>query len=172
MNIETIVQNQRDYYLTHATKTIVFRLNMLRRLQTSINEFEPEILSALKSDLNKPALEAYMTEVGPTRYEIRFARKHLRSWMRTKTVKTPVINLPGNSFIVPEPYGVITIFSTWNYPFSLCLEPLVGSIAAGNCSIIKSSELAPATSKVVAKLIAATFDPKYIAVIEIGRAHV
>lgn len=166
--IERLVRNQHHYFLMQATKSTEFRLNALKKLHTAINKYEPEILAALKEDLNKPGLEAYMCEVGPTLEEIRFAIKNLPSWMQTKTVKTPLFYFPSKSFVVPEPYGVAAIFSAWNYPFALCFEPLVGAIAAGNCAIVKPSELTPAVSAVVARLITDTFDPNYIAVLEGG----
>ena len=166
--IEMIVQNQHNYFSTQATKSTEFRLNALNKLHRAINDYEPQILAALKEDLNKPDLETYMSEMGPTLEEIRFVIKHLPSWMQTKTVKTPLLCFPGKSFIVPEPYGVAAIFSAWNYPFALCFKPLIGAIAAGNCAIIKPSELTPASSAVIARLIADTFDPHYITVVEGG----
>ena len=106
-----IVQNQHNYFSTQATQSLEFRVKALKKLHSAIKEYEPEILAAVKQDLNKPELEAYMSEVGPTLEEIRFAIKHLPGWMQTKTVKTPLLCFPGKSYVVPEPYGVAAIFS-------------------------------------------------------------
>ena len=95
--------------------------------------------------------------------------KHLDKWMKRVKVHTPVAQFHSKSFIVPEPFGVALILSPWNYPFQLCIEPLAGAIAAGNCAILKPSAYAPNTSRVIAELIASCFPPEYITVIEGGR---
>lgn len=112
-----------------------------------------------------------MCETGIVLEEVRFHLKHLRSWIRERTVPTPLAQFHAKSFVSPEPYGVALIIAPWNYPVQLCLSPLVGAISGGNCAVLKPSAYAPATSAAIAKLIAQTFDPQYIAVIEGGRAE-
>lgn len=110
-----------------------------------------------------------MCEVGLTLSELRFVRKHINSWSKTRTVRTPLAQFHGKSFTVQEPYGVVLVMSPWNYPVLLTLEPLIGALAAGNCCIVKPSAYSPATSQVITQLIGETFPKGYVAVVEGGR---
>lgn len=165
--IQAIVCRQRDFFCTGKTKPAEFRLAQLQALKQAIQDHQPEILAALKSDLNKPELEAYLTEIGVIK-EINYAIQHLRAWMKPKTVPVPLEQFPAKAQIYADPLGVVLIIGPWNYPFQLMISPLVGAIAAGNCALLKPSEIAPHTSQIVAKLIEKTFDPAYIAVVEGG----
>lgn len=165
--IREIVRAQRTFFDTGKTKPIEFRLAQLQALKQAVQNYQSEILAALKADLNKPELEAYLTEIGVIK-EINYAIKHLRSWMQPKTASVPLEQQPAKAKIYAEPLGVVLIIGPWNYPFQLMLSPLVGAIAAGNCALLKPSELAPQTSAIVAKLIETTFDPAYVAVAEGG----
>jgi aldehyde dehydrogenase (NAD+) len=100
--------------------------------------------------------------------EVDYAIKHLRSWVKPKKVSVPLTQMPGRAKIYAEPLGVVLIISPWNYPLQLAVSPLIGAIAAGNCALVKPSEIAPHTSKVLAELVEKTFDPNYIAVVEGG----
>jgi aldehyde dehydrogenase (NAD+) len=112
-----------------------------------------------------------MCETGLVLNELSYIRKRTAKWAKDKTVPTPLAQFPSRSFRHPEPYGVVLIMAPWNYPFMLALEPVVGAIAAGNCVVIKPSAYSPATSAVMAKLIGEAFDPKYVTVVEGGRAE-
>lgn len=169
MNIEQIVENQRKFFATGKTKEYAFRREALQKLRESILKNQTLVEEALQQDLHKSAFEAYMTEVGMTLSELTHAQKHLRSWMRKKTVKTNLEQFHAKSFMVSEPYGVVLVMSPWNYPFMLCMEPVIGAIAAGNCCIIKPSAYAPAVSRVLGKIISETFAQEFVAVIEGGR---
>ncbi len=169
MTIKEIVSRQREYFYTEETRSVTFRRAALKKLQAAIIRDENKILGALKKDLNKSDFEGYMTEVGMVLDELRFAIRHIRKWARTKRAPTPLSHFHAKSFVVPEPYGVALILSPWNYPFQLCIEPLVGAIAAGNCAVVKPSNYAPNISHVIAELIASCFGPEYIAVVEGGR---
>lgn len=164
-----MVQSQREYFLTGDTRSYEFRAEALKKLKEAIIKNEKELSDALKSDLNKSATEAYLTEIGIVLDEISFHQKHLKKWMKRKRVKTAIGQFPGRCFIAPEPYGVVLIMSPWNYPVNLCFEPLIGAISGGNCAVIKPSAYAPATSCAIAKLISDTFPKEYITVIEGGR---
>ena len=129
------------------------------------------IFDALRADLNKAPMESYMCENGIVLEEIRFHQRHLRRWMRNRRVRTPMAQFHARSFIAPEPYGVALLLSPWNYPVQLCLAPLVGAISGGNCAVVKPSAYAPRTSAALAKLLGGAFDPRYIAVVEGGRAQ-
>jgi aldehyde dehydrogenase (NAD+) len=169
VEIEEIVQAQRAFFTTDATKSVAFRINALNKLRTAILKKEPEINAAIKSDLNKSEFETYMTESGMVLDELRFVTGHLSGWAKRKAVHTPIAQFHSKSFKMPEPYGVVLIISPWNYPFQLSLEPLVGALAAGNCAIIKPSTYAPKTSQIIADIIADCFPPEYVAVVQGGR---
>ena len=166
-DIRSIVYQQRQFFNSGKTKAIDFRIAQLKRLKQAILDNEAEILAALKADLNKPEFEAYSSEVGVVR-DINYALKHIKAWTKPQRVSTPLELLPGSAQIYPEPLGVVLIISPWNYPFQLMIAPLVGAIAAGNCSVLKPSEIAVHTSKVVVEIIQKNFDPAFIAVVEGG----
>lgn len=169
MEIVQLIEVQRKFFNTDKTKSVDFRMDALQKLRNSLIFNEREILDALKSDLNKSDFEGYMSEIGMVRDEAGYVMKHLPKWAKNIRVSTPLAQFCSKSFIVPEPYGVVLIMSPWNYPLQLCLEPLIGALAAGNCAIIKPSAYAPATSKIVADMISKIYPPEYVAVVEGGR---
>ena len=171
MDIEQLVCAQRSYFATGATRTLEFRLAQLKKLQRALQENEPLLEAAMYQDFRKAPMEVYMCETGMVLEEIRCHLRHLRGWMRERTVPTPIAQFPARSFVSPEPYGVALIIAPWNYPIQLCLSPLAGAISGGNCAVLKPSAYAPATSAALAKIIARTFAPQYIAVVEGGRAE-
>lgn len=171
MDIQQIVQRQHDYFATGATLDVKGRLAALDRLRTAIEKYEGEINDALKADLNKSPFETYMCEVGLVLNELSYIRKRTRRWVRDKRVPTPLSQFKSVSFRHPEPYGVVLVMAPWNYPFMLAMEPVVGAIAAGNCVVMKPSAYSPATSAVMAKLVAETFDSRFFTVVEGGRAE-
>ncbi len=163
-SISSIVQQQRHYFSTEQTKSIDFRLEQLTKLKQAIINSQAAILAAAKADLGRPPFEAYF-EIA-TLGEINLALKQLKTWAKPRRVNSPIDQFPASAWIQPDPLGVVLIIGPWNYPFQLMMSPLVGAIAAGNCALLKPSEHAPNTSRVVAELIADTFDPSYIAVAE------
>lgn len=169
MTIEEIVAKQRAFYLSGATRSFEFRQKALRKLQSAVRENEDKIAEALFKDLGKPPFESYMSETGMVLDEVRYQLKHLRGWMRDKRVRTPLAQFHSVSFVSPEPYGVVLIMSPWNYPILLCLDPLIGAISAGNCAVVKPSAYTPATSQVIADILAEIYPPEYVAVIQGGR---
>jgi aldehyde dehydrogenase (NAD+) len=130
---------------------------------------EDGILAALHQDLNKPAHEAAFGEIGLVLAEIDHATRHLRRWMRPRRVSVPMMSMPGSSSVEWEPLGVALILGAWNYPVQLLLSPLVAALAAGNCAVLKPSELAPHTAAALAKLIGDVFPPEHVAVLEGGQ---
>lgn len=167
LTVKEILQQQRQFFSTGKTKDIAFRLTQLKNLKQAVLDNKDEIINALKADLNKPTFESYLTEIGVIK-EIDYAIKNLKTWMRPKKVPTPLDQLPGTAFIYPEPLGVVLIIAPWNYPFQLTISPLVGAIASGNCAIVKPSEISSHTSSIIANILAKTFDPTYISVVEGG----
>ena len=169
MDIEQIVKRQRDFFATGATLPVQARLEALRRFQVNIRAQEKQLQAAMKQDLNKCGFESYMAEIGMVLDEVGYAIKKLPGWAKPKRVPTPLAQFAASSFILSEPYGVTLVMAPWNYPFLLSIDPLIGAVAAGNCVVLKPSAYAPATSAAMAKLIADTFDPGWVTVVEGGR---
>lgn len=167
LTINDIIRKQRVYFHSGQTRNIEFRIKQLNNLKTAIQENTAIIVDALKKDLHKPELETYATEISIIR-EVDYAIKHIKSWVKPQKVRLPLEQLPGRGYICAEPLGVVLIIGPWNYPFQLLIAPLIGAIAAGNCAILKPSEIAPNTSKVVSQIIQKYFNPAYIAVVEGG----
>ncbi|RCJ28257.1 aldehyde dehydrogenase [Nostoc sp. ATCC 43529] len=165
--IGEIIQHQREFFQTGKTKEINFRIEQLQKLKQAIIEHEQEIIEALQADLHKPVVETYLTEIAVIK-EIDYAIKHIKTWTKPKKAPLSLDFFSYSARIYPEPLGVVLIISPWNYPFQLAISPLVGAIAAGNCAIIKPSEIASHTSSIVAKIITKYFQPAYIAVVEGG----
>ena len=168
MDIEKIVKKQKTFFMTGKTKEVKYRKEALKKLKQKIIELEPEINQALKADLNKSETESYMTETGMVFSELSYAIKHIKQWSKEKKVRTPLSQFHGKSYYFYEPYGVALIISPWNYPFMLALDPLIGAIAAGNCCIIKPSEYAPNTAKIMKKIVQDIFPSEYITIVEGG----
>lgn len=171
MEIEKLVRRQRRFFGKGCTMSRAFRIQALDRLEKTIKKNEGEIRHALYQDLHKSSFESYMTEVGMVLSELSFVKRHLKTWMKDKTVPTPLAQFPAKSFVTHEPYGVVLVMAPWNYPFMLCLDPLIGAIAAGNCCILKPSAYSEHVSAVIAKIIRQAFPPEFVAVVEGGRAE-
>jgi aldehyde dehydrogenase (NAD+) len=169
--IKPILAEQKKLFLEGRTKDLEFRLRNLGRLKEAIVQNEAAIFKALNDDLSKSTYEGYLSEVGVALHEIRLARRKLKSWARPRRVRTPFTLWVGSSRIYCEPYGTALIIAPWNYPFLLSMAPLIGSMAAGNCSVLKPSEYAPHTAAILSQIITSVFDSSYIAVIE-GDAQV
>ena len=163
-----VLKLQREFFYTGATLPVEGRKAALHRLLNAITAREDEILAALHQDLGKAPMEGYLTEVGIAKAEIRTAMKHLAGWARPRIVPTPLTLLPAVSKIYPEPYGVVLVQSPWNYPFQLCIAPVAGALAAGNCVMVKPSSSAPATAAVIEKLIGDVFEERYVHVLRAG----
>lgn len=165
MDISNLVRKQKEFFKTGITKDVNFRVKSLNKLYEVIKKYEAKIEEALKKDLNKSEFESYMTEVGLTLSDLNFIKKRVKRWSKDKRVLTPISQFHAKSFITKEPYGVTLIISPWNYPFLLCIEPLIGAIAAGNCAILKVAEDSKYTSEVIAQIISEAFEDEYIAVV-------
>jgi len=167
--IKNIVEKQRAFYLSGATRSIDFRMEALTKLKQAVLKNETLLAEAMKADLNKSESESFLCEIGMVLDELKYHQKHLRTWMKERRIKPSMAQLTGRCFISPEPYGVTLIMAPWNYPVNLCFVPLIGAISAGNTVLLKPSAYARATSSAIAKVIAETFPPEYITVVEGGR---
>lgn len=167
-NYLDLIQKQRAFFFEGKTKSVTYRFDALNRLKKAIKTKEQELMEALKEDLNKSEFDSFITEIGIILEEIRFTMKNLKNWAKPRRVKSTLTGIGSKSYIYPEPYGVALILSPWNYPFQLAIAPLIGAIAAGNCAILKPSELTPKTSALMAKIISENFPKEYVTVIEGG----
>lgn len=166
MDIQGLSKRQREYFQSGITRPVKWRIEKLKILRKTIKHHTKAISEALYLDLGKSKEESYITEIGIVQSEIGHAIRNLERWARPKPVMTHIAQWPAKCRITNEPYGIVYILGAWNYPFQLNIKPLVGAIAAGNCAIVKPSELAPNTSAALAKMIDEAFDPDHVCVIE------
>jgi aldehyde dehydrogenase (NAD+) len=166
-----VLAQVRSVFNTGRTRPVEWREQQLRAIERMCEERESEISAALVADLGRSAFEAWLGDIASTKTEAVYARKHLRKWMKPKRTGLPVAHLPGKAWVQYDPLGVVLIIGPWNYPFFLCMSPLVAAVAAGNAAVIKPSELAPATSALIAELVPQYLDTGAVAVVE-GAADV
>jgi aldehyde dehydrogenase (NAD+) len=166
-----VLQEVRSVFNTGRTRDLNWREQQLRAIERMCDEREAEISAALTADLGRPAFESWLADVASTKAEAAFARKHLRKWTKPKRAGLPLAQMPGKAWVQFDPIGVVLIIGPWNYPFFLCMSPLVAAVAAGDAAVIKPSELAPATSALIAKLVPQYLDRDAIRVVE-GAADV
>lgn len=148
------------------TRDLAWRLTQLEGIRRFLNENHAALAKALKDDLGKSSAEAWTTEIGFTLKDVEQTKKHLKSWLKPRTVSTPVIAKPGKSKLVLEPLGCVLIFGAWNYPLQLSLSPVVAALAAGNCVLLKPSEVSPATSQLLANKLPEYVDQGALQVLE------
>ena len=168
-DISLILKNQKAFFKSGATRDVQNRIEKLRLLYNVIQRRTTDIEDALYKDLNKAEFEAYECEIGITLSEIRYTLKHLKSWAKVKKVGSPILHFPSTSYVYHEPYGNVLIMSPWNYPFQLCIIPLIGAIASGNTAIIKPSKYSEHTSLLVEDILKEVFPEEWVAVIQGGR---
>ena len=163
-----IVTNQKEFFKTGVTKPAKWRIKQLNKLFSTIKAHEADILQALMTDLKKTEYEAYSTEIGIVYSEIRYQKKHVKKWAKTKKSHGELFAFPAKNLIKPEPFGCTLIMSPWNYPFLLTIDPLVSAIAAGNTAVLKTSEFSPATAQVIDNIIKEAFLPEFITTVQGG----
>ena len=168
MEVNERLAQTKSFLSTQATLPLAFRIEQLEKLRNAIVEKEQILLKALQKDLGKHPFESYASEIGFVLQSIRHTIKHLKKWMKPKKVRSTWSLFPSKGEILNEPYGTVLIIGPFNYPFQLLIEPLIGAIAAGNCAILKPSELVPTVSAVVTEKINTTFEPAYISSVEGG----
>lgn len=162
-----VVEKQKEFFKTGKPIDINYRKKALIKLRDAVDKYEEKILYALKLDLGKSEFEGYETELGIVKSELKNTIKNLEKWSKPKKVRASIMNPFSDNRIYNQPYGVCLILSPWNYPFQLALMPLIGSIAAGNTSILKLSEISSFTSGIVRGIIGEIFDEEYIAVFSV-----
>jgi len=168
LDFAPLVDRLRATHAGGVTRPLGWRVEQLQGLLRLLDEGEADLLAALALDLGKPRLEGWSSDVAVTAAEARHALSKLKRWARPERVRIPLLAFPGRASIHHEPLGVVLVMAPWNYPVYLLATPLVAAIAAGNCVVVKPSELAPATSAALARLIPRYLDPSAVAVVEGG----
>ncbi|QBE49442.1 aldehyde dehydrogenase family protein [Leucobacter triazinivorans] len=166
--IPGLVAGLRHGFERGVTRPESWRREQLHRLRALLLERGDDFERALREDLGKSGTEAQLTEIGFLVTEIDSALRHLSRWMRPERVAVPLAAQPASARIVPEPLGVVLVIAPWNYPLMLALSPVIGALAAGNAVVIKPSELAPATSSLLGRLVPDALDRRAVAVVEGG----
>jgi aldehyde dehydrogenase (NAD+) len=168
MDAEVVNKSLRHTFESGRTRTYEWRHEQLGGLRRMLEERDAELVEALCADLGRPPMEAFVADLGHAKIELRHLQSHLKDWMRPKKVGLPLTVAPAKGWIQPEPLGVCLVIAPWNYPVQLLVEPLAAALAAGNCVAAKPSELAPACSAVLARLLPEYLDPEAVAVVEGG----
>lgn len=164
--VSDIVTRLRDTFATGRTRDVQWRRTQLHRLEQMMTENEAQIAAALAADLDRKPFEAWLADSAGTAAEARYGAKHVKKWMRRKYRLLELAQLPGRGWVEYEPYGTVLIIGAWNFPFYLTLGPLVGAIAAGNTAVLKPSEIAPASSQLMAEMVPRYLDTEAIVVVE------
>ena len=167
--MENIVLNLRKSFNSHVTKSLKWRQEQLRALGRLLDENHDELINALKLDLNKSSHETITMEFGIIKNAITHSLNNLSTWTQPQK-QTPIIQARSlySTYIDYQPLGVVLIIGAWNYPYQLTLVPLVGAIAAGNCAVVKPSELSPKSAELLEKLWPKYFDSNTIALVNGG----
>jgi aldehyde dehydrogenase (NAD+) len=165
-SIPDTVTRLRATYRGGRTRPLAWRVGQLEAIVRMVTEREKEFADALRQDLGRGAVEAWLADLAPVTAEAKFALKHVRKWTTPDRVKMPMSVQPGKAWVQPEPLGVVLIIGPWNYPVHLVLAPLVGAVAAGNCAVLKPSENTPACASLLAKLVPKYLDGEAVTVIE------
>jgi aldehyde dehydrogenase (NAD+) len=169
--ISEVFRAQRAHQAAVKRTTADQRIGKLARLRDAILHREQAIRDALYADFRKAPTEVDITEIYACLIEIKDAMKSVRKWMKPHGVPTPMSLVGTHSAVHYEPKGVVLIIGPWNYPFQLCIAPLIAAVAAGNCCVVKPSELTVHTSQLLVSLLGEVFDPQEVAVVEGGPAE-
>jgi aldehyde dehydrogenase (NAD+) len=165
-----VIADLRATFRRGRTRSLSWRLQQLDGIARLLTEREEDIAAALATDLGRNAHDSWLGDLASTKSEAAYAAKHLKRWMRPTRVRVPLALMPGRASYRYEPLGTVLVIGPWNFPFYLCLGPMIGALAAGNCVVLKPSEHAPASSAALAELIPRYLDPEAVTVVEGGAA--
>lgn len=160
--IKTVLDQQRSFFKTGKTRDIDFRKSQLKKLKQLIIDNEDLFFEAIHKDFGKSKFDTITTELSIVYNEIDYYVKNLSKLSKPKRVRTNLANLPGKSRIHYEPLGCCLVIGAWNYPFQLSLAPVVAALAAGNCCVIKPSEVAENSMELLHELINSNFPTEYL----------
>jgi aldehyde dehydrogenase (NAD+) len=165
-DVAKTVARLRQTFATGRTRNLEWRKEQLRALKQLMVENETKVADALEKDLGRSPFEAWLADVASTTGEAAYAAKNVGKWAKRRHRLLEMSQLPGRGWVEYEPYGTVLIIGAWNFPFALTLGPAAGAIAAGNTLVLKPSEVAPASSALMAELVPRYLDSDAIAVIE------
>ncbi|WP_431609885.1 aldehyde dehydrogenase [Chryseobacterium sp. 'Rf worker isolate 10'] len=168
MEIESILLKQRDFFATQQTKSLAFRKMYLEKLKNLIISNENMLYEAINKDFGKSKFDTFTTELSFILNDINYYIKNLKSLSKPKKVSTNLVNQLGSSRIYADPLGCVLVIGAWNYPYQLSLSPIIAAMAAGNCCVLKPSEIAENTMKAMASIINENFPSEYLYVYEGG----
>ena len=160
------LEMMKSFFTGGDTRLIDNRRTYLKKFDLALKANREDLITALHDDLGKPLAEAYLAEYSHVLQELALARRKVSRWSRRRRVSSPLFLQPMRSYIEPQPLGVVLIVAPWNYPLNLSIGPLIGAIAAGNCVILKPSELAPHTANVLEKIVAEALPPELCQVVK------
>jgi len=166
--ISELHQQQNAFFSSGKSKDVAYRKNLLKKLKNHITQREDDICNALYSDFKKPKFEGLAAETQFVLAELNYIIKNLEFWAKPKRVSGSLSSFPSKDWIQYEPLGKVLVISPWNYPFMLAISPLIGAVAAGNCVVLKPSELSPATSKILVEIVDEVFEPGHVSLVEGG----
>lgn len=152
-----VVDRLRSAFRSGVTVPEQFRRTQLTKLMSMLKENEDRFVNALHEDLAKPRFEAILSEVDIVVNDLIYTIANLSSWMQPEYVEKNLATKLDDCSVRRQPLGVVLIIGAWNYPLQLLVLPMVAAIAAGNCVILKPSEISAATSRLIAELV-----PKYL----------
>lgn len=169
MDYQTLLQKQRAFFASGETRSLSFRLTQLKKIKSLLKEHQAELQDALKKDLHRSCMESFLSEFLLLDDELDYIIKNLPRWVKPQKVSSPFpIAFPGKSTIHAEPYGSVLIMGAWNFPLEITLSPLIGAISAGNCVVLKPSEVAVHTEKVLSQILQKHFNEAFLAVVTGG----
>ncbi|XP_071564862.1 aldehyde dehydrogenase, dimeric NADP-preferring-like isoform X4 [Temnothorax nylanderi] len=157
INYPELVQQSRDAFNSGKTRPLEWRIKQLKQLMRMLTENSSEIVAVLASDLHRCKFETFALEIDYTIQEIKYMLMNIKEWSATEKPPKSLANFFDAVEIRKDPYGVVLVMGAWNYPVQLNLLPMMGAIAAGNCVIVKPSDIATATAKYLYETI-----PKYL----------
>ena len=166
--MQNLIQAQRNFFNSNATKNIKFRKQQLQKLFDVLKDNEQLMYDAIYTDFKKSSFDTFTTELGLVYSDIKEAIKKVDDWASIKNRPTNLLNLPAKSYVIPEPLGVSLVIGAWNYPYQLSFAPAVSAIVAGCTVILKPSEIPENTSRVIAKIVNSNFDSNFFKVVQGG----
>lgn len=174
-DVRAAFDRQKAAYLYGPVPDYEARMASLRKLLAAVTKNKDAIVEAMSTDFgHRSRHESLLADIFPIVSHLRYTMRHLRGWMKPRRRSVEVTFKPGKARVLPQPKGVVGIISPWNYPVQLAITPLASALAAGNRVLLKPSELTPATSELMAKMISETFDPDHVHVVtggpEVGEA--
>jgi aldehyde dehydrogenase (NAD+) len=168
MHFSDLLANQRQYFKDQHTKPLSARKTALHSFKQMLIENETKLYAAVQADFGKSEHEAFLTEWAILIKDIDEALGSLKSWTKPQKVRTNLVNWPGKSFTIAEPFGQCLVIGAWNYPIQLSFAPVIAALAAGNTVILKPSELAENSAQCMADIVATYFSPKLFTVVQGG----